>query len=64
MTIAVYNVIGQKVQTLVDREELAGNHTITWDGTSSSGKPVSTGVYLYRFKAGDYLETRKMLLLK
>jgi flagellar hook assembly protein FlgD len=62
--IDVYNVLGQKVETLVDREESAGSYTITWDGTSSSGQAVSTGVYLYRFQAGDHIETKKMILLK
>jgi len=52
------------VKTLVDTEQPAGTHTVTWDGTSESGGAVGTGVYLYRFRAGDYSETRKMLLLK
>jgi hypothetical protein len=64
VTIEVYNVLGQKVRTLVDREESAGSYTITWDGTSSAGTPVATGVYLYRFQAGDHIQSKKMLLLK
>ncbi|MBU1117336.1 MAG: T9SS type A sorting domain-containing protein [Bacteroidetes bacterium] len=64
VTIEVYNVLGQKVRTLVDREESAGSYTITWDGTSSTGETVSTGVYFYRFQADDHVETKKMLLLK
>jgi hypothetical protein len=64
VTIEVYNVLGQKVRTLVDREESAGSHTVSWDGTTSSGKSIATGVYLYRFQAGDYVETKKMLLSK
>lgn len=64
VTIEVFNVLGQKVRTLVDREESAGSYSITWDGTGSSGQTVSTGVYLYRFQAGEHVETKKMLLLK
>ena len=64
VTIDVYNVLGQRVQTLVDREEPAGSYATTWDGTSSTGNQVATGVYLYRFQAGDHIETKKMLLLK
>jgi len=52
------------VKTLVDREQSAGSYTVTWDGTSSSGQSASTGVYLYRFEAGDHVETKKMSLLK
>jgi hypothetical protein len=64
VTIEIYNLLGQKVRTLVDRDEPAGLYTATWDGTDSSGKPVATGVYLYRLHAGDFVETKKMLLLK
>jgi len=64
VTIEVYNVLGQKVRTLVDREESAGSYTITWDGRTNSGQSAATGVYLYRFEAGDHVETKKMLLLK
>jgi len=48
----------------VRSEESAGSFTISWDGKDASGKPVSTGVYLYRFQAGEHVETKKMLLLK
>jgi hypothetical protein len=64
VTIEVYNVLGQKVQTLADQEESAGSYTITWDGRTNSGQSAATGVYLYRFEAGDHVETKKMLLLK
>lgn len=64
VVIEVYNSLGQKVRTLVNREESVGSYTITWNGTNASGKSVSTGVYLYRFQAGEYIETKKMLLLK
>ena len=62
--IDVYNVLGQKVRTLVDRVTPAGSYTVSWDGTNSSGSPVATGVYLYRFQAAEHVETKKMLLLK
>ncbi|HUV29634.1 MAG TPA: T9SS type A sorting domain-containing protein [Acidobacteriota bacterium] len=64
VTIDVFNVLGQKVRTLVNREEPAGSYTITWNGTDTNGKSVATGLYFYRFQAGDHVETKKMLLLK
>jgi hypothetical protein len=62
--IEVFSVLGQRVKTLVDRDESAGSYAITWDGRSENGKMISTGVYFYRFQADDFVETKKMLLLK
>jgi hypothetical protein len=64
VTIDVFNLLGQLVRTLVDKEESAGSYTITWDGTIARGQSATTGVYLYRFQAGDHVETKKMLLVK
>jgi hypothetical protein len=64
VTIEVFNVLGQKVRTLVSDTKAAGSYRIEWSGTDESGRSVSTGVYLYRFQAGDVLQTKKMLLLK
>jgi len=64
VTIEVYNVLGQKIRTLLDREKSAGSYTITWDGKTANCQPAATGVYLYRFRAGDHVETKKMLLLR
>lgn len=57
--LTIYNVLGQKVETLVDREMEAGSHTVTWNADR-----VSTGVYFYRITAKDFTETKKMLMLK
>ena len=64
ISIEVYNIIGQKVNTLIDSEQSAGTYSITWNGVDASGQKVSSGVYMYRFQAGDHIETKKMLLLK
>ena len=62
--IEVLNILGQRVKTLVNSEQAAGRYTIAWDGTDSHGTPVATGIYFYRLKAGDYVDTKKMMLLK
>jgi flagellar hook assembly protein FlgD len=49
---------------LVDEKAEAGIHSVVWDGRSDSGRPVASGVYLYRVTAGEFVRTRKMLLLK
>jgi len=62
--IRIYNMLGQKVRTLIDETKSVGKYNTTWDGTNVFGVPVATGVYLYRFQAEDHIETKKMLLLK
>jgi len=64
VTIEVYNVLGQRVRTLVDERKEAGVHTRTWDGTNRYGTRVGSGVYFYRMEAGDVTETKKMVLVR
>ncbi len=64
VSIDIFNLLGQKVIELADDEYPAGNHHITWDGISSSGKRVSTGTYFYRLTAEDFIDSKKMILLK
>ena len=56
--LTIYNLLGQKVITLVNQEQLAGVHQARWNGTNASG------VYLYKLTAGDFVETRKVMLVK
>jgi hypothetical protein len=60
----VYNTVGQKVSTLANEHMAAGTHTVTWNGRTSNGEPAASGVYFYRITAGDFNESRKMLLMK
>ncbi|MDZ4723369.1 MAG: FlgD immunoglobulin-like domain containing protein [candidate division Zixibacteria bacterium] len=62
--LSIFNVLGQKVNTVVDGDMPAGNHTVTWDGRNASGSSVSSGVYFYRIVAGSNIQTRKMMMLK
>lgn len=64
VTIEVYNILGQKIRTLVDELKSAGDFRTTWDGNDSNGVRAPTGIYFYLFRAGDFNETKKMLLLK
>ncbi|UCD64129.1 MAG: T9SS type A sorting domain-containing protein [Candidatus Zixiibacteriota bacterium] len=65
VTLEIFNILGQRVNTLVDRERLpAGAHRIDWRGTDSRGERVASGIYLYRLTAGDRAVTKKMVLLK
>jgi len=62
--LAIYNIRGQKVKTLVDGKQTAGVHKVTWDGKNDKGESVASGVYFYTIKAGSYIQTNKMTLLK
>jgi hypothetical protein len=62
--INIYNVSGQKVRNLLEKKMPAGIHQVIWDGKDDFGKEVSSGVYFYQVQAGDYKETKKMILLK
>jgi len=62
--LTVFNVLGQEVKSVFSGEMPAGNHTVIWDGTSGTGNSVSSGVYFYRLEACNFVETRKMMLLK
>jgi len=63
-TLIIYNILGQKVKTLVDEERLPGNYQIVWDGKDEKRNEVSSGIYFYQLKAGNYKETKKMSLLR
>ncbi|MBN1348982.1 T9SS type A sorting domain-containing protein [candidate division KSB1 bacterium] len=62
--LIVYNMLGQKIRTLVNTSVQAGHHSVVWDGMDESGNVVPTGIYIYRMRAGDFLESRKMLMIK
>jgi len=62
--LVIYNILGQKVRTLVNKPLEPGEHKVTWTGTDNSGRPVASGIYFYRMKAGNYSETKKMILKK
>jgi hypothetical protein len=59
VSLVIFNVLGQEVETLVNKEMEAGSHTITWDASN-----YSSGVYFYRISAEKFTETKKMMMLK
>ncbi len=64
VTLEVYNLRSQLVKTLVNDVKETGDYMATWDGTDNSNKSVSSGVYFYRMKSGNYAATKKMILMK
>ena len=64
MRITIYNLLGQKVRTLVDEYQDAGYRLINWDGKEDQGKQAATGIYFYQIKAGNLSTVKKMVLLQ
>ncbi|MFH1861829.1 MAG: T9SS type A sorting domain-containing protein, partial [bacterium] len=64
VNIAVYNLLGQEVATLVNGARAVGKHTVVWNGTDHFGNPLASGVYVYSIKAGNFVKHQKMVLLK
>lgn len=62
--VQVYNLLGQRVKTLIREIQAAGIHTLRWDGQDEAGQPVAGGMYLYRLIAGEKVQTKKMLLIR
>ena len=64
VTIIIYDMLGRQVKQLVDSYQEAGFKSIIWNATNDFGKPAANGVYLYKIQAGDFIQTKKMVLLK
>jgi hypothetical protein len=62
--VDVFNILGQRMTVLVDTKQPAGTHEVVWDARDETGRTVSSGVYLYRIVAGDFVRTRTMTFVK
>ncbi len=60
----VFNTLGQKIRTLVNENQKAGRYSVVWDSKDDQGKDMASGLYLYRIEAGDFVKTRKMILIR
>ncbi|MCH7955348.1 MAG: T9SS type A sorting domain-containing protein [Candidatus Marinimicrobia bacterium] len=62
--LIIYNILGQEVTRLVDATQGPGRYSVTWNGKNQAGASLSSGLYMYRIISGDFVQTRKMVLLK
>ena len=62
--IIIYDVLGRKIKSLINTEQSAGYHSLGWDATNDIGENVPAGMYLYTIQAGEFRDTKKMILLK
>jgi len=63
IVLEIYNVLGQRVKTLLNRKLPAGKQTALWDGTDDSGKRVAPGIYFYKLRSEKFVQSKKMVLL-
>ena len=64
VNITIYDMLGRQVKTLINQNQDAGYRSVVWNATNNYGEPVSAGIYLYQIQAGEYMQTKKMVLLK
>ncbi|MCI0691178.1 FG-GAP-like repeat-containing protein [candidate division KSB1 bacterium] len=64
VVLSVYNVLGQRLVTLVNRAQEAGSHTATWDGKDAKGEILPSGIYLYKIETDSFTQTKKLILAK
>jgi len=64
VNLEIFNLLGQKVKTLVEAKQVAGEHSMQWNGKNESGNLVTSGIYLYRLKAESFVEMRKMMYIR
>ena len=64
VSINIFDLMGREIKSLVNKKQIAGFRSIQWDATNNSGQPVSAGMYIYTIQAGEFRQTKKMILLK
>ena len=64
VALTIYDLHGQRVRTLVQQEQTAGYYQMRWDGRDAQDRAVGSGVYLYRLEVDNFVQTRRMMLLK
>jgi hypothetical protein len=64
VTLKIFDVLGREVQTLINRIQNAGHKSVKWNGLDKNGNAATSGVYIYTISAGNFIESRKMVLMK
>ncbi len=64
VNLSVYNILGEEITALIDIQQEPGYYRVVWDGRDELGREVSSGIYFYRLRAGDFISVRRMVLLR
>jgi hypothetical protein len=64
VSLKIYTILGAEVRTLIDDEMPAGFHRVRWDGTNDAGQRINSGIYLYKIRADEFVQVKKLVLVK
>jgi xylan 1,4-beta-xylosidase len=64
VTLRIFDMLGREIVTLVNNEQAAGQYTAQWDAKNKNGEDLSSGVYFYQLRAGEFVSTNKMIFMK
>jgi len=62
--IKIYDILGRKIISLVNNKQKPGYHSIEWNATNDHGSPIPAGIYFYMIQADNFIQMKKMILLK
>ncbi|MCS5639372.1 MAG: T9SS type A sorting domain-containing protein, partial [Candidatus Marinimicrobia bacterium] len=62
--LEIYNIAGQRIRTLVQGQQEPGRYKVQWAAKNDYGRPVASGMYIYRIRAGDFVSVKKLVLMK
>jgi flagellar hook assembly protein FlgD len=64
VVVKIFNTLGEEIRTFADAQFEAGDHSLRWDGKDNQGNSVSSGIYFYQLRAGEFKQTKRMNLLR
>jgi len=64
VSLTIYDMVGKEIIKLVNEYQHEGLQEVSWDAKDNLGRPVSAGIYIYKMKAGEFVQNKKMVLLK
>jgi hypothetical protein len=64
ISLNIYDLLGREIKTLVSEDQASGNYSVSWNGRDESGNIVPSGIYLYSLKAGNFIQSKKMIMMK
>ncbi|OGB60287.1 MAG: hypothetical protein A2Y94_05995 [Caldithrix sp. RBG_13_44_9] len=62
--VDIFDITGRRIRTLLDEPKVAGSYDVIWNGTDDTGNSVASGLYVYRLRAGDFIQSKKLLFMK